>query len=98
EQDLINSKSYFEMFEYYKDTFGIDDNANEVLNYFVQFYIKSIQNFFQMIKDGRILNFECKYYFKKSIGQNAAQANDVTIIFNTLLEQCKRFNDLGLKL
>ena len=98
EQDLINSKSYFEMFEFYKDTFGIDDNANEVLNYFVQFYIKSIQNFFQMIKDGRILNFECKYYFKKSIGQNAAQANGSTIIFNTLLEQCKRFNELGLKL
>lgn len=98
EQDLLNSKCYFEMFEFYKDTFGIDDNANEILKYFVQFYVKSIQNFFQMIKDGSILNFECKDYFKKTIGQNASQANGSTIIFNTLLEQCKRFNELGLKL
>ena len=98
EQDLINSKCYFEMFEFYKDTFGMDDNANEVLNYFVHFYIKSIQNFFQMIKDGIILNFECKEHFKKTIGQNDSQANGSTIIFNTLLEQCKRFNELGLKL
>ena len=97
EQNLINSKSYFEMFEFYKENFGIDDNANEVLSYFVRFYITSIQIFFQMIKDGRILNFECKNYFKRSIGETTAQS-DVTIIFNTLLEQCKRFNDLGLKM
>ena len=97
EQNLLNSKSYFEMFEFYKENFGIDDNANEVLSYFVRFYITSIQIFFQMIKDGRILNFECKDYFKRSIGETTAQS-DATIIFNTLLEQCKRFNDLGLKM
>ena len=98
EQNLLNSKFYFEMFEFYKDNFGLDDNANKALDYFVQFYFKSIQNFFQMIKDGRILNFECKDYFKRSIGQTAVQSDDATIIFNTLLEQCKRFNELGLKM
>ena len=98
EQKLSISRCCFEMFEFYKDNFGIDDNAKEVLSYFVRFYIISIQIFFQMIKDGRILRFKCKDYFKKIAGQIAAQSDDATIIFNTLLEQRKRFNELGLKM
>ena len=98
EQSLSDSKCYFEMFEFYKDSFGVDDNAIKHLEIFANSYVKSIELLVQMIKDGSILRFKCKDYFKKIAGQNAAQSDDATIIFNTLLEQCKRFNDLGLKL
>ena len=98
EQALSDSKCYFEMFEFYKDNFGVDENAIKWLEIFVNSYARSIGLLVQMIKDGSILSFECKDYFRKIAGQNAAQSNDAHIIFSTLLEQCKRFNALGLKL
>lgn len=93
ERSLINMTENWQLFEFYKDAFGIDDNAIQELNCFIQTFIAATDLFSSLIKNMGILDVKLagKYFNEFFERDTSNPLGDAYLAFEILLDHCKKF-------
>ena len=65
EKDMGIMNVYYNLYDFYKKNFGVDDNAIRCLEYAFQFYCKSWDGFSALNKNFEINKFSAKRLFKQ---------------------------------
>ncbi len=95
EQDLANMTSHWIYFDFLTSQFGVDENAQHCLNLAWQFYNKCVDGLMAQLKTLNIIKFEERPKFKENFENLIGE--DGYIVANAIIDQCKKFNDIGLK-
>ena len=97
EQDLLNLSGQYELFEFYRAQFSLDNNAAYFLKMMVNFYVSSLNAVAELMRNLNFFKFKCKSYFIK-LSKIIDSQNDQEIILNYFLHYGKILNDLGVVL
>ena len=95
EQNLENMDAFYKLFDFYKNNFGVDDNAIRCLEYAFQFYFQSWNNFAVMNKNFSIFEFKGKKFFKDYF--KGFDVDTPTGIFEVLIRHGEILNNFTKK-
>lgn len=97
EQDLMNMQGYWELFEFYKSQFQMDDNALHMLNLTIHFYFTSLNEIINHMKDMSFFKLEFKKRFIKIL-EKYPGSTDTEKAWHFLYYYGKCLNDIGFTL
>lgn len=95
EQDISNMKCHWELFEFYRAQFKLDENAQHMLGLTVHFYEKSLATIANLMRDLSFYKFECRPSFIKNV-KKFQGSNDAETMMNCLLHYGKILKDFGV--
>ncbi len=95
EQDILNMKGHWELFEFYRAQFKLDENAQHMLGLTVHFYEKSLAAIANLMRDLSFYKFECKPSFIKNM-KKFQGSNDAETMMNCLLHYGKILKNFGV--
>lgn len=95
EQDILNMKGHWELFEFYRAQFQDDENSQHMLGLTIHFYMKSLVAVANMMRDLSFYKFEFKPSFIKNV-KKFQGASDAETMMNCLLHYGKILKDFGV--
>ena len=95
EQDILNMKGHWELFEFYRAQFQDDENSQHMLGLTIHFYMKSLLAVVNMMRDLSFYKFEFKPSFIKNV-KKFQGASDAETMMNCLMHYGKTLKDFGV--
>lgn len=95
EQDILNMKGHWELFEFYRAQFQDDENSQHMLGSTIHFYMKSLVAVAHMMRDLSFYKFEFKPSFIKNVKKFQGK-NDAETMMNCLLHYGRILKDFGV--